>query len=72
MATKLQMLQDHCKQFEEALEGCGSVDEAERAREEVCDRLGEVCKSEMMREMLAEHARMLIRERLEPGPVTGG
>jgi hypothetical protein len=66
MATKLQILQDHCRQFEESLEHCATEAEAERAREDACRRLGEVCKSEMMQEMLAEHARMLIRDRLLP------
>jgi len=63
MATKLQILQDHCRQFEQTLERCDTADEAERRREEVCARLGEVCSSETMQDMLGEHARELIRQR---------
>jgi hypothetical protein len=63
MATKLQILQDHCRQFEEALTTCGSPLQAEEVRERICHQLGQSCKSEMMQLMLDEHARELIRQR---------
>lgn len=63
MATKLQILQDHCREFEQKLETCESEEQARQARTAACERLGTVCQSEMMQEMLAEHAAELIRAR---------
>jgi len=63
MATKLQILQDHCHEFEQSLEGCAGQPEAERLRQQACEALGQVCSSKMMMEMLGEHAEELIRQR---------
>jgi vacuolar-type H+-ATPase subunit E/Vma4 len=68
MATKLQLLQDHCQTFERALQGCDSEPQAEQLREQICNQLGDRCKSEMMQEMLSEHARELIRRHFSPAP----
>lgn len=63
MATKLQILQDHCREFERQLEGCESEEQALQARTAACEHLGSVCQSEMVQEMLAEHAAEMIRAR---------
>lgn len=61
MATKLQILQQHCQTFERSLQSCDTAPQAEQLREQICGQLGERCKSEMMQEMLSEHAQELIR-----------
>ncbi len=63
MATKLEILQEHCHRFENGLATAGTVDEAEQLRERICRELGESCQSWIVRELLEEHAQTLIRTR---------
>ena len=63
MATKLEILQDHCHRFENGLAAAASTQEAELLRERICRQLGESCQSWIVRELLEEHAHSLIRTR---------
>lgn len=63
MATKLEILQNHCHRFENGLAAAASADDAEKLRERICRELGETCQSELVRALLEEHAASLIRAR---------
>jgi hypothetical protein len=68
MATKLEVLQEHCHRFENGLAVAASADEARLLRERVCQELGESCQSWIVRELLEEHADSLIRARFAAVP----
>lgn len=65
MSTKLQTLQDHCRRFESGLEAVSSAEEARALKEQICLELGVRCKSWYVRELLEEHAAVLIRTRFD-------
>ncbi len=63
MTTKLEILQEHCRRFENGLAAAPTVAEAEALRERICQELGDTCQSWLVRGLLEEHAGSLIRER---------
>ncbi len=63
MTTRLEILQEHCRRFENGLAVAASPGEAEALLNRVCRELGESCQSFIVRELLEEHAESLIRER---------
>ena len=73
MPTKLQVLQDHCQEFEHKLQSCGSTGQAHALQQEICDRLCHRCGDDLLRTLLTEHAQALIRARFAQvvGPDSG-